>query len=337
MTLRDIAKRFGVSAMTVSRALRNEPHVRAALRERILRWCAEHGYRIHPAGARLATLRARRNAWANLAFLVARRDMGWTKSWVMMGFVEGIFLRAAQIGCAIEQFWLHEREMSVERLARIFDARGIGGLIILPENYSEWSDNLEPLWASRASAVVGGIQSAPALHSAGDDTFSIAMNATHRVVEAGFRRPGFAVLDYVDQLVGFRYSGGFCGLQSQLPASRRLPVCRLSRFDREEFLQWFLRWKPDCVITHNHRIAVEEWIRPLNLKVPRDISWVVLDVAPGDERRTGIDHEAASVGAACVDLVANQIHAGEVGLPVHRRTVLLGGTWRDGETMTESY
>jgi DNA-binding LacI/PurR family transcriptional regulator len=58
MTMGDLAALAGVSKITVSRALRDSPLVRDAVRERIKALSAEHGYRLNAAARSLRTRRA---------------------------------------------------------------------------------------------------------------------------------------------------------------------------------------------------------------------------------------------------------------------------------------
>ena len=72
VTLQDIARRAGVSKMTVSLALRGHPHAAAATRDRLRRLAKEMGYRPNPlVVANMTLLRAgRRSAYAGtIAFV----------------------------------------------------------------------------------------------------------------------------------------------------------------------------------------------------------------------------------------------------------------------------
>ncbi|MFJ1300111.1 substrate-binding domain-containing protein [Pseudomonadota bacterium AL_CKDN230030165-1A_HGKHYDSX7] len=59
VTMQDVARRAGVSAITVSRALRDPDKVAPALRERIEALCNEMGYVVHHAASALASARSR--------------------------------------------------------------------------------------------------------------------------------------------------------------------------------------------------------------------------------------------------------------------------------------
>ena len=58
ITIDDVAERAGVSAKTVSRVLNNEPNVRPAKRELVMKAARELGYRPNPAARSLAGARS---------------------------------------------------------------------------------------------------------------------------------------------------------------------------------------------------------------------------------------------------------------------------------------
>ena len=58
ITIDDVAEKAGVSAKTVSRVLNNEPNVRPAKRELVMKAARELGYRPNPAARSLAGARS---------------------------------------------------------------------------------------------------------------------------------------------------------------------------------------------------------------------------------------------------------------------------------------
>ncbi len=57
LTLQQIAQLAGVSRSTASRVLNGHPHVRPAVRERVLQVIGEHGYQPNPIARLLAASR----------------------------------------------------------------------------------------------------------------------------------------------------------------------------------------------------------------------------------------------------------------------------------------
>jgi DNA-binding LacI/PurR family transcriptional regulator len=189
------------------------------------------------------------------------------------------------------------------------------------------------LVSGRYCAVVGSQPVRHPFHFAANDDFSSAKNAARQAVACGYKRPGFALLRRIDDLIESRYSAGFRTVQHNLPAADRVPILFMKDFDECEFRQWYERHRPDVVITHNRRIAVGPWLRPLKLSVPKDVGWITLDMVPGDDQVSGIDARSELVGVAALDLVLDQMQRDESGIPPFQKGVFIEGVWREGKSM----
>src|SRR5882762_6787627 len=93
ITLKDIARKAGVSVMTVSRALRNQSNLSSETRDRVQAIAEEMGYRPNPLVAALMTYRrsARRiDKSQTLAFLTSFPSRsGWREIRINRDFFEG--------------------------------------------------------------------------------------------------------------------------------------------------------------------------------------------------------------------------------------------------------
>src|SRR5687767_4022160 len=135
VTLQDIARRGGVSKMTVSLALRGHPHAAADTRERLRSLANEMGYRPNPLiAANMAQLRAgRRTAFAGtLAFAgigdspVRINEPNTQNTRIFVGARR----RAEALGYRIEWFSLEDETVDGARLSDIIKARGILGVVL---------------------------------------------------------------------------------------------------------------------------------------------------------------------------------------------------------------
>lgn len=130
-TIRDVARALGVSHTTVSMALRNDPRILPATRQKVNQAAVRLGYRSDPIVSELmAQLRASR-ARSNevpLAFLTAwpTRD-GWRKVMDHVDFFKGALARATELGYGLDEFWLREPGMTPQRMTSILRTRGIRG------------------------------------------------------------------------------------------------------------------------------------------------------------------------------------------------------------------
>src|SRR5262245_11457734 len=194
-TLKGIAARAGVSAMTVSLALRNHPKIPASTRERIQTIARELGYRPNPmVHALMAEVRARRpmRSATTLAFVTAfpTRD-GWRRgSYIYVEYHAGAVERARQLGYAIEEVWAKEPGMTGRRLTQVLETRSIRGLLIAPLPQSRGHLSLD--WSKFAAATFGSSLYKPELHRATVDHFGAITMALRKLRKLGYRRIGMA-------------------------------------------------------------------------------------------------------------------------------------------------
>jgi len=126
-TLQDIARRTGVSLMTVSRALRGAPKVSAATRERVLAVAAALGYQPDPHLARIMQrVRAGKAVRFRAVIAVIREDVPQdallTPSYQYVP-IDPIRRRAQAHGYEVEEFWLGRDGLTPRRLQKILHAR----------------------------------------------------------------------------------------------------------------------------------------------------------------------------------------------------------------------
>jgi LacI family transcriptional regulator len=119
--------------------------------------------------------------------------------------------------------------------------------------------------------------------------------------------------------------------QMKFPARDRLPLCPGMPATREQFAEWFTRYKPDALLV-NHSPAALEWLRDLGKQVPRDVGLVELEDRP-EHACAGINYDPAKIGALAVEMLVGLMHRNETGIPVDQHEVLLSGEWREGATL----
>src|SRR4051812_49196466 len=120
VTVRDIAEKAGVSAMTVSRALRKHPNISPATRAKVEKIAAQLGYRPNPLVSALMSYRRAvkpirlHTTWGFVTNFPTRD--GWKKLRMYEEFSQGASASADQHGYQLEEFWLREPGMSTQRL-----------------------------------------------------------------------------------------------------------------------------------------------------------------------------------------------------------------------------
>jgi LacI family transcriptional regulator len=134
----------------------------------------------------------------------------------------------------------------------------------------------------------------------------------------------------MDDHANHLWLAGYTAFQALAPARDRMPHFITPRWDKEGFLRWFRRWRPEAIITINDDIV--RWLRSEKIRVPQDVSCVTLYWRESRAYLSGFyqNHEVMAAGA--VDLVAAQLNRNERGLPERTKTMLFQADWRDGST-----
>lgn len=332
-TLKTVAAAAGVSAMTVSLALRNSPRISRDTREKVQSLARSLGYQQNPFAASLVSLRTSANPryQATLALLNCFDSAaGWRRYGTFNRFYQGVMERAGTLGYSIEEFWLKDPALTVPRLRRTLTARGIPGMIMaFLEEGPQSVDKLHHFdFSGFASATLGWRINDLNIHSASNDQFHTASVATQKLLALGYRRIGLILNEKTDAALEHRYRAGFLINQLELPASQRVPVFAARELTRASFLGWVRKHRLEAVLAAPAGLHL--WLQEGGFAVPEEIGFAYLDRATPGGELAGIDQMDASVGSAAVDIVVAQIHRNENGLPAYQKSMLIRGEWVDG-------
>jgi LacI family transcriptional regulator len=337
VSLQAIAEKAGVSAMTVSRVLRNSPRVAPGTRRRVLAVAQALEYRPDPYLARMMSLvRRRKTARVRAVIAVIRehlpQDDLLSPSYQYVP-IEDIRRRAHGHGYAVEEFWLARDGLTPKRLQKILYARGIEGVIVSPQSTQLPCSKLD--YSPFASVTFGYAMREPALHMcAGNMTLGI-QTAAEQLHARGYRRIGVAVTKWIVNRSQFGYSGGLFHFQQSLPPEDRVPLLLFPSNDIsrgfEAFAKWLGEHRPDALITFD--TDVPGWLNRLGLRVPEDIGFVVHDWTPRMTQFAGIHQRRDHLAAAAVDLVVTQLSQHERGVPDVLRQIMIPPQWVDGPSV----
>lgn len=348
-TIRDVAREASVSAATASLALRNDPRLRKATCLKVQEVAERLGYRANAVVSELlAQLRTSRtpkyqatlgaiNASDNPRIL---EEIETFRDWA-----SGYRQRAAQLGYGIDDFWLHEADMSPHRLATIFRARNIRGVIIVARiGTGKLPAGFDEIWEGFACVVLGVRNVRPLIHTVCNDQFSTARHAFAEAVSLGYRKPALVIGREIDDLVEGRFSGGFLGAQQMLPANRHVPPFTFSSPLNvpaaakigtpavvERFGTWFQRHTPDIILCIHPEIR--EWVSSLGMSVPKDIGLIHLDQSELLDEWAGMRQNNTLVGAAGVDMLVGHLHRNELGIPSFPKCMTIESSWVTGKTV----
>ncbi|MBL9186288.1 MAG: LacI family DNA-binding transcriptional regulator [Opitutaceae bacterium] len=336
--LRAIAEACDVSAMTVSRVLRNFPNVASDTRRRVLSAAKKLGYVPDPHMARLmARIRSYRQRRAAAVIALVRDEIPGDElldhayQYVAL---DDIRMRAARHGYRAEEFRLDRTRMSAARLAQILETRGIEGLIISPQSSHSIGTELD--YSRFAAVTLGYGLTQPALHRASTHMTRGIQQATAELAARGYRRIGLAITQWVDNRSDHAYQGAMLTYQQQIPPRDRVPLLLFPENnlaqEYEIFRRWFQRHRPDVVISFDS--YVPEWLtEKLGRRIPEQVGMVVHDWAERHRNFAGIHHRRAQVASAAVDMLATLLMHNERGVPDIPRQTLTPPAWVDGPSI----
>ena len=333
VTLAEIAKRAGVSVMTVSRALRKQSNISPETQKKIQDIADQLGYRPNPLVSALMTYRRSAKpvrSHVSLAFITdfPTRD-GWKVSKLYQEFYDGVAESADRHGYGVETFWMREPGMTSERMTQILLTRSIHGLIIAPLPVAHGELDLQ--WEHFSAVTLGYSVTKPLLHRAVNHQFRSMRLAMRELRKLGYKRLGLALPSSLNERVDRQWVASFLVEQLDLDHSVPLFVPDDPQWNFENFRKWFQAHKPDAVIGHEE--AVYDWLKRLGAHVPDDIGFAHLNCADQDGQFAGIYQNGPTVGSAAVDFLIGMIQRNERGVPALPHSLLIEGTWVPGKTV----
>lgn len=331
---RDLARLAGVSAMTVSLALRGHSSISATTREKIRKLAEKHHYRPDPALSALNAYRIQgrtRQFQGTLAWLTTFSTAnGWRGMIHAESYFQGAAKRALELGYQLEEFWLGEPGLPPKRASQILLARGVQGLIVapLPDTHGEISFDWKPF----SSLALGYSLRQPQLHVVMNHQ-SRNMKQTVRHLHAlGYRRIGLALPSANNDRVDQNYLSGYLIAQREAGGECLEPLLA-DVFDASAFVAWFRRQKPDAVIVSPAWITqITAWLKGEGVLVPRHVGLAAASTPDGPATVSGMDEDPCMIGGMAVDALVGMIHRQERGIPAQPWSLLAEGTWTAGKT-----
>ncbi len=330
-----VAARAGVSPTTVSAALRGRGKMSHGVRKKIRNLAQEMGYQVDPIlSAAMTQMRTRpeRRFESVLAWLDAtpRRDTV-DDSVALRVVLQGASTQAAEMGYLMERFWLDEPGMAPERLARIFRARGIEGIVIL-QYYRDSSaiPRLEFDVTGFGCVSVTTRLNGPDIHFAQADHFACAELAMQELAALGYRRIGLVCPPSVDSLTQRRIYAAYEGFVRHHPEMRRIAIFTdESNNEKAALAKWIRAQKPEVVLGWKP----PEEFRQMGLSVPDELGVCMLDYLPEFGDCAGVYQNHSEIGAAAVRLLHAQLQQGLRGLPKIPMATMVEGRWTPGNSL----
>ncbi|MGJ8641119.1 MAG: LacI family DNA-binding transcriptional regulator [Opitutaceae bacterium] len=336
VTYSDIAEALGVSKMTVSYSMRNDPRISETTRLRVQEKAIEMGYSPDPMLSALAHYRSENRekpansvlAWINFC----KHPEEQRKREVFNCYWKGAEEAARKRGYQLKEFRL--QELSLQRMHSIFKARGIRGILLTPTPADEEpaAEELAAFpWESYATVRFG-----ESLRSLNVDFISSAQVPNTILAFEEMQRKGYQRIGFVGHYQRQRlFSAGYIWAQHALPKSQQLEPLFLPNANHRERLyddlgNWMKSQQPDAIICT--AVGILETLKKLGCKIPKDIGLVSMS-KQDNPIDAGIDQNSEEIGRTAIRALVSQLDENRYGFPRTPKEILVEGHWTDGSML----
>jgi LacI family transcriptional regulator len=336
--LNDIAKKVGVSKMTVSRALREDPSVAAATRKKVLQAAEELGYVPNPKLARLmyemAQSRSQRNVLGELAYITTdETEDSWQDYYHERGCFEGARVEAMAYGYKLLPVWARSRRFTKDRLTEFLWSRGVDGLIIAPLGKGMIGKQLNIDWEKFCCVQIGATMVRPKLDLVRHNHYRGMVQSLVGLEDLGYRKIGLCTSSVSDLRSYHRWTSAYLHWRTVRNYTKRtLPSYHYQsgNVDKRAFHEWLSKHKIEAIISMDAELI--ETSAALGIKIPEEIGFSVLDKPAGENVITGIDQIAEQIGRKAVDDLIVSVRKGLKGIPENPIQTLVEGRWQQQNT-----
>lgn len=326
VNMQSVAQAAGVSIMTVSRVIHQNPKVAKATRERVLAELHQQGYRRTPFLAAW-NVRVRGDIVSehpNVVFLCGYPERSIRKS-LVAEIYRAVEEQAHTLGLTAGFFHADLKGHKWNAIPKVLEARGVRGVVLGP--FPEGSQPIALPWERFAVVSTDYEQDLRGVNRAAQNHYSDIQRIFEHLLAGGYSRPGFVAMPGTRNT---QWLGAFLERQWWLPEADKIPVFRAGTSAPIAALQnWCKNFRPDIILFPFGKAL--KWIDGLPSK-PKAPDVFILDLPPkranDSANLAGMVYPAAAIGKAAVNLLAAQLRNYEQGLPVRPQTLRVEGTFR---------
>ena len=339
VTLRDIARKLGVSHATICLGLRDNPRISKARCIQIKETARLLGYRPDPMLTALSHYRRRsgsRPVSASLAWLSFWKNPEDMHAYSeFRDYWQGANDVAEAHGYRIEVFSPNP-DYPLSRIQSVLLARNVSGILVppmpaTPAGPIPLNDAFD--WSQFPIVKFGySIATLPAHMVASAQMFN-GLLACRKMTARGYERVGFVTRR--SSLDSTQFAAGFMRGQLDIPPERRVPLLLLSDHESEypeRLAEWTRLHHPDAVLSNLSQ--ARRLIETIGLKVPADIGLATLSIHDGLVD-AGINQNPLEIGRAAAETIISLITHNARGLPAIQREILIDGSWVDGSCLPD--
>lgn len=331
--MREVAKRAGVSTMTVSRALRNHSEISEETRVRIREIAEEIGYSKNPLVSALMTQRSSGKA-VNFSGVIAHVHCfpyGYKVRRNLTSLRDGIQRQAKEIGYGVEEFFLNEPGMTPRRLVDILKNRGIHGVIF--EHFFHKDVELDIDLSELAAVAIMHTLTRPNLNRIIVNEYQSVVTANEELKKLGYQRIGMALPTYQEGVAKIKRSAAWLQQQTEIPEDQRIPILYHDspHVAPEDFKKWFNEYRPDAIVGLSR--AIPKFVKEMGYELGQDIGYTQFGWSEEDTTLAGVDPNWRQVGMTAINQVVDQMNRNEFGVPTSPLTTMIEGRWVPGPTV----
>ena len=338
---RRIAEVCGVGKTTVGRVFQKSGFVSEETRRKVTEAAERLGYRPDPSLGALSRRRWPKGAKPHTATLAWLHQPAAEEGAHLSPEFLGARQRATELGYQLDDFRLGEYR-SAAALSRVIYHRGIRGVLV-----QAFRDGilLELDWPNFFTIFVGPENDLAKVHNVQADFRSALHQGTLECLKAGYRKIGFALMNYQASGtdVPFHAQALFERERLESTLGPQPPVFHYQPGERDfrNFRTWMRDEKPEVIVSTN--VQPYYWLaasphydrRSRIWKIPEDVGFLCLRQSQDVPGLAHMDLRLFEQGRQAVDLAHQQLQHGQVGIPSIPLRLLVPPVFVPGKTLRE--
>lgn len=333
-TIRTLAAHLGISAATVSRALRRDPRITEVVRLRVVKAANKLGYKRDPRLSQLMShVRAtKQRAYQGTLAWITDHDLAIPfehKAHAL--YWAAAIQRATDLGYKLECF-PNARPADTARIERRLRAQGIQGFVIQqfknPFQLADWPFH----WSRFAVVQSGSCQLPPTLDRVDGDDLGNCVAVFEHLTRLGYRRPGICTTESIERATDFALGTAWRRFCLRHEEAEDIPPCLLPDLgpaSARTAAHWLKTHRIDCVVSQVR--GMKELLESTGRRVPEDIGLAWQGVNP-NYTNSGMWQREDIVAGVIVETLVASVEQGRLGLPASPRATLIEGQWHQGDT-----
>lgn len=334
VTLKDVAKKAGVSISTVSLALRGRGMVSRKTVERLRSIALELGYRPNPMLASLAASRFRESSsyvGVPLACLQFPRLPGGKVG--ESDYSTTIISQAKALGYAPTLYKMAGNADPAGYFRKLYNETVQGIVIIGCMNMETFGNQFD--WSPFSVVQCARFYGGQLFHTVRPDIFQAVKLAFMQLKERGYQRIGFALGSHNPPMEDdeARYGAAIALETVYMSKKDQLPVYRGSIEDLDAFLMWVEKSRPDAVVGFS--VSYYWKLKESGYQIPEAMGFAGLHLAHTEQSScfSGLNQQTDKIARQTILLLDQMIRHREQGITREPLNILVPSAWKEGSTL----